>query len=611
MALTVNTNLNAYTALNSLQNNQGNLQTSISRLSSGMRIVTAADDPAGLIISQKYAAQTGGLGQAISNAKDGINMVQTTEGALSQVSNILLNMRNLALHAANTGANDSSANAADQQQIKAALAQIDRIAQTTQFSSKTMLNGSAGTTGSASNPSVTFIGGSEKTVSGTYSVNVTQVAAQGKVLSQSALTTSVVTGAAAASTTGATTAAASTLTFGGASAGGGLTVNIASGSSVTDTINQVNQDAGAQAAGITASLSGGNVVFTSSHIGGSTDLTVQAGGDASLSTVTGVSGTTASNTGSTGTASGASLMNAETLTFGNGSNTTNINIVSGTSVAAAVSQINQGLKNAGITMTAAFDSSTQKFTLTNNDYGSGSTVKNTFSSNATGTASTGLASATGTTYNVASSGLLGSTSGADVQGTFTNSAGVSFAATGAGQFLTGAGGTDVDSLKLAVKSTSTGSAGTVTVANNSLQFQVGAFADQTVGLNIGSVSTNSLGTTATGTTQMSQVNLASIDVTTNNGAGAQDALKVIDAAISQVSSQRASLGAFQDDVLQSSVNNLTTAQQNIRASQSNIQDANFASEMLNYSRGQILNQTSMSMLTQANQNAQQVLKLFG
>lgn len=610
MALTVNTNLNAYTALNSLQNNQGNLQTSISRLSSGMRIVTAADDPAGLIISQKYAAQTGGLGQAISNAKDGINMVQTTEGALSQVSNILLNMRNLALHAANTGANDSSANAADQQQIKAALAQIDRIAQTTQFGSKTMLNGSAGTTGSASNPSVTFIGGSEKTVSGTYSVNVTQVAAQGKVLSQTALTTSAVTGAAAADTTGATTAAASTLTFGGASSGAGVTVNIASGSSVTDTINQVNQDAGAQAAGITASLSGGKMVFSSSHIGGSTDLTVTAS-TASLKSVSGVDTTTASNTGSTNTASGASLMNAETLTFGNGSNTTNINIVSGTSVAAAVSQINQGLKNAGITMTAAFDSSTQKFTLTNNDYGSGSTVKNTFSSNATGTASTGLASATGTTYNVASSGLLGSTSGADVQGTFTNSAGVSFAATGAGQFLTGAGGTDVDSLKLAVKASSTGSAGTVTVANNSLQFQVGAFADQTVGLNIGSVSTNSLGTTATGTTQMSQVNLASIDVTTNNGAGAQDALKVIDAAISQVSSQRASLGAFQDDVLQSSVNNLTTAQQNIRASQSNIQDANFASEMLNYSRGQILNQTSMSMLTQANQNAQQVLKLFG
>ena len=144
-----------------------------------------------------------------------------------------------------------------------------------------------------------------------------------------------------------------------------------------------------------------------------------------------------------------------------------------------------------------------------------------------------------------------------------------------------------------------------------LKFQIGAFSDQTVSLSIDSVSSARLGTSATGMKVQSQVDLANINVDDSTGDGAQDALKVIDAAISQVSTLRAKIGSFQKDVLESTQRNLSVAQQNIRNSESNIRDADFAEEMLNFSRGQILSQTGFSMLTQANQSAQQVLKLFG
>ena len=628
MALNVNTNLNAYTALNNLQGNQTTLQVSVARLSSGLRIVTAADDPAGLCISQKYAAQVGGLGQAISNSKEAISMVQTTEGALNQVNILLQTMRNLAVHAANTAVSDATSTVGDQQQVSSSLQQINRIAETTQYGSKVILNGSAGTSASTANAQATFIKGSAATVSGSYDLKITQPAVQGAVQG-APLTTTALSGAA---TVGIPSTAPSTLTFWGNAvndnAATGLIVDIASGSDPASVVNQVNQNPAAQAAGITASIDGGNhMVFTSSHVSTgsatSTDLGVTVGGAGGLATTTGVTGSAigalnGADTFTTYPATGASLMNSEILTFSNASNSVNVKIPNGASIAAGVAQINEALHNAGIDMTAGFDAANQTFTLSNADYGSGTTVVNSFNSNPTGTATSNMAINAGASYNVAASGLPNSTTGQDVQGTFTDSTGNVYAASGKGQLLTGAGGTAVDNLQLLVTTTvaqfnaaqvgGVDDLGPVIVSNNSLQFQVGAFASQTVGLDVGSMSTSALGTTARGTTRMTQVNLANIDVT--SGEGARDALKVIDAAIDQVSSLRADLGSFQTLVLQSNVNNLTTAEQNMRASQSNIQDANFGQEMLTYSRGQIINQTSMSVLTQANQNAQQVLKLF-
>jgi flagellin len=602
MGLRINQNLSAQTALSYVRSNDSGLNKAIERLSSGLRIVRGADDPAGLIISEKYRAQVEGLGQAMNNAKDGVNMVQTAEGSLDEVSSILRNVRNLALHAANTGPNDSEALAADQQQIKAALQTLDRIASTTQFGSKKVLDGSSGTAATVTDANVQFVSGTEKTKSNSYAVNITTAAARGQVNSSVARTQPEFTAGAAG--TG-TLTADSSITLGGDNANGGITVNLATGDDLAAAVNKINNNADVKAAGLTASVSGGALKIVSDRIGGANDLTVASGATGGAATVL---GTAAAPTASTAVAASgnAKLNKDELLTFSNGTNTVNVSLTKGTTLSSAVSAINNANKTAGIKVTAAFDAGTGKFSLTNDEYGSQNTVLNTFSSNQSGAGSTGLAASAGVSVNIAAGGA-GNTAGADVAGTIGGAA-----ATGKGQFLTGNAGTDADGLQLRITATSAGSLGTTTVANNSLKFQIGAFSEQTVNLSIDSVSSARLGTSATGTKTMgSNVSLSAIDVTNVSGDGAQDALKVIDSAIGQISTLRAKIGSFQKDVLESTQRNLSVAQQNIRNSESNIRDADFAEEMLNFSRGQILSQTGFSMLTQANQSAQQVLKLFG
>jgi flagellin len=127
-----------------LAESDSSLSKTIERLSSGYRINVAADDPAGLVISEKLRAQIGGLQQAIKNAGDAVNMVKTAEAALNEVSRLLRSMRDLAVHAANTGGTDAAASGADQAQVINALASLDKIASETQFGQKKLLDGSAG-----------------------------------------------------------------------------------------------------------------------------------------------------------------------------------------------------------------------------------------------------------------------------------------------------------------------------------------------------------------------------------------------------------------------------------------------------------------------------------
>jgi flagellin len=135
MALRINQNLGALNAHRWLNANDVGLSKSIEKLSSGFRINAAADDPAGLVISENLRSQISGLGQALSNTQSAINMMKTAESALQEIQNLIRTMRDLALNAANTGAQDTVAIAADQSQIDQAIASIDRIASNTQFGS--------------------------------------------------------------------------------------------------------------------------------------------------------------------------------------------------------------------------------------------------------------------------------------------------------------------------------------------------------------------------------------------------------------------------------------------------------------------------------------------
>jgi len=140
MGLQINTNVAAMNAYRNLSSTQNAMSTSLERLSSGLRINRAADDAAGLAISEKLRAQVGGLNQATSNAQDGISLIQTAEGALNETHSILQRMRQLAVQSSNDTNSDK-----DRGQIQKEVTQLndelDRIAGATQFNGKALLDG--------------------------------------------------------------------------------------------------------------------------------------------------------------------------------------------------------------------------------------------------------------------------------------------------------------------------------------------------------------------------------------------------------------------------------------------------------------------------------------
>lgn len=140
----INQNSMAINAYRNLSANNVMLGKSLEKLSSGFRINRAADDAAGLVISQNLRAQVSGLRQATRNAQDGISVVQTAEGALNEVHTMLNRMRDLSVQAANSGSNDSNARSAAQAEIDALTAEIDRISSSTQFGGVKLLDGSYG-----------------------------------------------------------------------------------------------------------------------------------------------------------------------------------------------------------------------------------------------------------------------------------------------------------------------------------------------------------------------------------------------------------------------------------------------------------------------------------
>ncbi|PMM05934.1 flagellin [Vibrio kanaloae] len=145
MAITVNTNVSALVAQRNLSNANSMLNQSLERLASGSRINSAKDDAAGLQISNRLEAQMSGIDVAVRNANDGISIMQTAEGAMNETTNIMQRMRDLSLQASN-GSNSQSERAAIQEEITALNDELNRIAETTSFGGKKLLNGSFGST---------------------------------------------------------------------------------------------------------------------------------------------------------------------------------------------------------------------------------------------------------------------------------------------------------------------------------------------------------------------------------------------------------------------------------------------------------------------------------
>ncbi len=143
MALVINTNVASLNAQRQLMNSGNSLDRSTERLSSGARINSAKDDAAGLAISNRMTSQVRGLDQAIRNANDGVSLIQTAEGALSESTNILQRMRELSVQSAN-GIYSSSDRATLNAEVKQLVSELDRIAESTAFNGQKLLDGSLG-----------------------------------------------------------------------------------------------------------------------------------------------------------------------------------------------------------------------------------------------------------------------------------------------------------------------------------------------------------------------------------------------------------------------------------------------------------------------------------
>jgi flagellin len=480
----INTNVSSLIAVNSLNANQGALQKSLQRLSTGYRINSGADDPAGLIASENLRAEQTATTSAISNAQRANNIIGTADGALGEVSNLLVSLQGLVGNAANSAGLSQDEKNADQLQVDSILSTINRISNSTSFEGVKLLNGTYDyTTSSLGNVTSAFTSvsiNSAKISNGTLAVNV-QVVTSAQTGKLEFLGSSTgLNGAATISVAGNT---------------GAIQLSFASStksSAVVASINQFTDSTGVQA---TLSADNKSVVLTSTGYGASQFVSVTSSNTTALSTK----------------------------------------------------------DSAGVT--------------TNSDYGR----------NATLTVNGTTATSDGLQVRAVEGDLL------DINFTLnatanTNGASKTFGVTGGGATF---------SLGAQVNTANLASVGIATVDTASL----GRFVQNGKIYSLSDLGSGKAAAVNTGDTTLAQ--------------------NVVSEAVKDVANLRGRLGAFQSNVLASTINSLNVALENVSSSESAIRDTDFASETAALTRNQILTQAATSVLSQANQSPQLVLKLLG
>ncbi|MFM8270970.1 MAG: flagellin, partial [Gemmata sp.] len=289
MALSIVNNNASLNAQQNLSKTSGNLNRSLERLSSGLKVNRGADGPAALVISEQQRAQIAGLKTAIDNTNKATSLVQTGEGALNEVAGLLNKIRSLSIDSANSAVNDSNALAANQAEIANSLKTIDNIANTTKFGTKNLLDGSAsisGTITGAPRAGASAVKTTNNTTAGTYQVALTSSATGGSVVGTSTGTGSLV--------------AADTLTVAGGGLSGTVGVALSIGDDLSTSIVKVQKaldDATGQGGGkgkFVVDSSGGNLRIRS-NILGSAAMTATAG--AATEAVLGLTGADTSTAG--------------------------------------------------------------------------------------------------------------------------------------------------------------------------------------------------------------------------------------------------------------------------------------------------------------------------
>ena len=486
---TINTNIGALNAQANMSRVNDEFNTAMTRLSTGLRVNAAKDDAAGMAIGEKMTAQVMGLNQAIRNASDGKNLVDTTEGAHVEVSNMLQRLRELSVQSAND-TNTASDRGSLMAEAKQLVSEIDRVAETTTFNGMNILDG-------------TF---------------------KGKQLQI------------------------------GADAGTTMEINVDSAKATDIGAHSVKSEADiANFSSETVTISGhrGSESITTAATDSAKDIAARING---VTAGTGVSAT------------------AETKAVLEGPE------VGGTAAASTVQFSINGVSTKAVAVPASDPAGGERLASLRD-------------------AINDLSSQTGVTAAINDDGNIELT---DVDGDDIAITGFSSSTATSSMTITTGDGAATDDLD-----------GTTTSVT--MKGQVEMSSTQTF-----SVATDATGAAATETSFMavdtgvehfssSLDAVSDIDITTAEGA--ENAIKVIDSALSKISDSRSDLGAVSNR-LDSVISNLTNISTSVQAAKSQVMDADFAQESTNLARGQILSQAATAMLAQANSSKQGVLQLL-
>ena len=585
MPLVVNSNIASLNAQRQLLQTGADLDKASERLASGKRINSAADDAAGLAISNRQTSTIRGLDQAVRNANDGISLIQTAEGALDETTNILQRMRELSIQSSNGIYSDTDRATlnAEVQQLKS---EIDRIAETTSFNGQKILDGSMGNValqvGSEANQTIDFaIGGFNSSSLGGAAGDVVGDAAQGA--------------------DEATALAHFTTVF---TAAGDVQINDVAMSAIDSTAatsNTVNEILGV----LNSDLEGKGAEI-------STLVSMEA---TSVGTGILVAGTdTFTITVEDGDSNNQSFVISDT----NNMNELIAKINSDTTVTAGLNDDGKlVLSQAGASSITVADNTTTPadkatgFTDTRTNFSvvltDTSSDKSGIKLEITNTTAAELAdlglNATDDNGNLQSVALTG-TAGLNEGDVIIN--GVEVGAITGGSTSLQAAAAIVAINKVSDQTGVVAFAGTATdsiglKSADGTQFSIERGNDLTAAnfeAGIGFVERNA----ASGAGS-----IASVDISTE--AGAQKSIDIIDTALEQINTTRADMGAI-NNRLDFTVSNLSNISENTSAARSRVVDADFASETAQLSRAQVLQQASQAMLAQANARPQQVLSLL-
>ncbi len=616
-------NITALSAYRNLTNNNSMVAKNLEKLSSGYRINRAGDDAAGLAISEKMRAQITGLETAQKNANDGISLIQTAEGALTEVHSMLNRMVELANQSAN-GTYQDDDRVSLQSEVDALKEEIDRISKSTNFNGRTLLNGDLAIDGGSSATSSTKVTGAD--VFGTQAANVSVTPVKdgeiGKDKQKLKFTLDLSNVKIENNSTGNTVISGSDIkiSIGGATISAGSGISITKGGSISgadlakaiaeanaDGITIANTSAGAVAPNVKFKVTaeGDKLVFEME------ELPAEDYSSASLQATLSVDVTTSKALTNINQAEAITVKVDQEAVFSEGrkyaqgtiditavedgyalkiGEETYVFAVGKDSKFKDVQNI-EGLGKVNVIDLTAYeanDADLIKMAGVKLSQQDNSLFK--IGTDYTANGIIGLTEKEGAFQDYKTWDLVGGTNSGSNNGTVDGSRKDALWGTVKN------GALDISIVQAAVLDNPVTTETDAVAASGGLTLQIGdtsdAFNQMTVGIK--SMSSASLG-------------IGGIDVSTQAGAAA--AVDKIKAAINTVSAQRGDLGALQNR-LEHTINNLSVTTENITAAESRIRDVDMAKEMMAYTKNNILVQASQAMLAQANQIPQGVLQLL-